>query len=77
MSSDWRLNFLVRLDGWVIGSQGLSGEQFAIRREVTTGSWIGMRHQGVGIGTEMRSAVMQFAFEFHGAGDGDQILGCA
>lgn len=61
--SDWRLNFLVRLDGRVIGSQGLSGEQFAIRREVATGSWIGMRHQGAGIGTEMRSAVLQFAFD--------------
>ena len=36
-------------------------------REVATGSWIGLRHQGRGIGTEMRAAVLSFAFDHLGA----------
>ncbi|WP_447005130.1 GNAT family N-acetyltransferase [Saccharothrix isguenensis] len=63
----WELNFLVRLDGRVVGTQGLGGEHFAIRREVTSGSWLGLRHQGRGIGTEMRAAVLMFAFDHLGA----------
>ena len=60
---NWTINFLVRLDGRVIGTQGLTGTGFAILREVETGSWIGMRHQGRGIGTEMRAAALAFAFD--------------
>jgi RimJ/RimL family protein N-acetyltransferase len=63
----WTLNFLVRLDGCVVGMQGLTGTEFGIMREVITGSWIGMRHQGRGIGTEMRAAVLAFAFDHLGA----------
>lgn len=64
---NWTLNFLVRLDGRVIGVQSLGGADFATDREVTTGSWIGLRHQGRGIGTEMRAAVLAFAFDHLGA----------
>ncbi|GGP37094.1 GNAT family N-acetyltransferase [Saccharothrix coeruleofusca] len=64
---NWSLNFLVRLDGRVIGVQTLGGADFATNREVTTGSWIGLRHQGRGIGTEMRAAVLAFAFDHLGA----------
>ena len=32
-----------------------------------TGSWLGLRHQGRGIGTEMRAAVLSFAFDHLGA----------
>lgn len=60
----WALNFLVRLDGRVIGVQSLIGAAFAVTREVQTGSWIGMRHQGNGIGTEMRAAVLMYAFDW-------------
>ncbi|OZM82312.1 GNAT family N-acetyltransferase [Pseudonocardia sp. MH-G8] len=63
----WPINFLVRLDGRVIGTQGLTGRDFSILREVETGSWIGLRHQGRGIGTEMRAAVLAFAFDHLGA----------
>jgi RimJ/RimL family protein N-acetyltransferase len=35
----------------VVGTQGLSGRDFAVLREVSTGSWIGRKHQGQGIGT--------------------------
>ncbi|GAB3914341.1 GNAT family protein [Kibdelosporangium lantanae] len=61
--AEWRLNFLVRLDGRVIGNQGLEGNDFAVTRQATTGSWLGQRHQGKGYGTEMRAAVAMFAFD--------------
>ena len=63
----WSVHFLVRLDGRVIGTQKLGARDFAITREVDTGSWIGLRHQGQGIGTEMRAAVVLFAFDHLGA----------
>ncbi|MBA3906312.1 MAG: GNAT family N-acetyltransferase [Pseudonocardiales bacterium] len=63
----WSLNFLVRVEGRVVGVQGLGGTDFAVTREVSTGSWIGMRHQRRGIGTEMRAAVLAFAFDHLGA----------
>lgn len=65
--ADWRLNFLVRHQGRVIGSQGLSSTEFAISREVSTGSWLGMAYQGQGFGTEMRAAVLLLAFDHLGA----------
>lgn len=65
--ADWSLNLLVRLDGRVIGSQGLEAKDFAVTREVHTGSWIGRRFQGNGYGTEMRAAVLRFAFDQLGA----------
>lgn len=61
--ANWTLNFLVRLDGRVIGMQGMSAKDFTITREVNTGSWLGMSHQGHGYGTEMRAAVVMFAFD--------------
>jgi RimJ/RimL family protein N-acetyltransferase len=66
-ADDWKINFLIRLDGQVIGSQGLHATNFAVTREVSTGSWIGMRYQGHGIGTEMRAAVLMLAFDHLGA----------
>jgi len=61
------VNFLVRLDGKVIGEQGLVAEDFPITREVSTGSWLGRACQGQGFGTEMRAAVLMFAFDHLGA----------
>ncbi|NMI01291.1 GNAT family N-acetyltransferase [Pseudonocardia acidicola] len=63
----WRLHFLVRVEGRVVGVQSVTGVDFPVTREVSTGSWIGMRHQGRGIGTEMRTAVLLFAFDHLGA----------
>jgi RimJ/RimL family protein N-acetyltransferase len=63
----WRVHFLVRSGGRVVGTQKLGARDFAITREVDTGSWIGLRHQGRGIGTEMRAAVVLFAFDHLGA----------
>ncbi|MBP2321626.1 RimJ/RimL family protein N-acetyltransferase [Kibdelosporangium banguiense] len=61
--ADWTVNFLVRLNGRVIGMQGLSAKDFAVTRAAQTGSWLGIGHQGQGYGTEMRAAVAMFAFD--------------
>lgn len=63
----WSLNLVTFLDGRPIGSQGIDGEDFAARREVVTGSWLGAPYQGKGIGTEQRAAVLQLAFGGLGA----------
>lgn len=65
--SDWRVNFLVRHGGQVIGTQGLSATEFPIVREVSSGSWLGLAHQRQGFGTEMRAAVLLLAFDHLGA----------
>ncbi|MFI0357672.1 GNAT family N-acetyltransferase [Actinomadura sp. 9N407] len=59
---DWSLNLTVLHAGAVVGTQGISGRDLAITRQVGTGSWLGRRHQGQGIGTEMRAAVLHLAF---------------
>jgi RimJ/RimL family protein N-acetyltransferase len=63
----WNVQFLVRFDGRVVGTQALGATDFAVTRIVATGSWLGLRHQGRGIGTEMRAAVLMFAFDHLGA----------
>lgn len=61
---DWTCAFVVsrRDNGQTIGVQSVSGRDFAILREVRTGSWLGRRHQGQGFGTQMRAAVLDLAF---------------
>lgn len=63
----WTFVGAVELDGRVIGLQSLGAEQFAERRTVTSWSWIGLPFQGKGIGTEMRRAILHFAFAGLGA----------
>lgn len=65
--SMWKINFLVRHGGAVIGVQELTAHDFAITREIETGSWLGMEHQRRGFGTEMRAAVLLLAFDHLGA----------
>ena len=59
---DWALNLAVLEHGRVVGLQAIAARDYATMREVGTGSWIGLRHQGRGIGTEMRAAVLHLAF---------------
>ncbi|HUQ58445.1 GNAT family N-acetyltransferase [Lentzea sp.] len=66
-AKDWAIPFLVRLDGRVVGVQEIAARDFGVLREVNTGSWLGLEHQRGGIGTEMRIAVLQFAFDHLGA----------
>jgi RimJ/RimL family protein N-acetyltransferase len=63
----WSFNPLVFLSGRPIGSQGMRAEDFPTRREVDTGSWLGQAFQGQGIGTEMRTALLELAFRALGA----------
>ena len=64
---DWSFEGAVFVDGEVVGVQSLMAVNFAVLRIVKTGSWLGLAHQGKGIGTEMRSAILHFAFEALGA----------
>ncbi|HEV7932513.1 MAG TPA: GNAT family N-acetyltransferase [Actinomadura sp.] len=63
----WNLPLAVFRDGEVVGSQFIGAKDFPILREVETGSWLGLGHQGDGIGTEMRAAVLHLAFAGLGA----------
>ena len=63
----WGVPFAVVCDGEVVGTQGVTGDHYGVTRTVTTGSWIGQRFQGRGIGKEMRAAVLHFAFAGLGA----------
>ena len=63
----WILDFIVVRDGVIIGSQGLRANDFSTARAIDTGSWLGREYQGHGFGTEMRGAVLGFAFDGLGA----------
>jgi RimJ/RimL family protein N-acetyltransferase len=64
---NWSLDFVVVRDGTVVGTQGMSARDFAILREIATGSWLGRDHHGLGVGTEMRAAVLHLGFARLGA----------
>lgn len=64
---EWTLPLLVRRGGHVVGLQDVGASRFATTREVSSGSWLGQAHQGQGIGTEMRAAILMFAFDHLGA----------
>ncbi|WP_062216368.1 GNAT family N-acetyltransferase [Streptomyces sp. NBRC 109706] len=58
----WELGFSVFEDGRQVGQQALGGERFPVLRQASSGSWLGLAHQGRGLGTEMRAAVLELAF---------------
>ncbi|MFJ1543654.1 GNAT family N-acetyltransferase [Streptomyces sp. NPDC088246] len=64
---DWALSLAVLHEGQVVGRQDVMAKDFAITGEVSTGSWLGLAHQGQGIGTEMRAAALHLAFAGLGA----------
>ena len=63
----WRLDLLVWEGGCLVGTQTRRGVRFASERVVDTGSWLGRAAQGRGLGTEMRAAVLELAFDGLGA----------
>ena len=63
----WNIEFAVIRDEEVIGAQGLLATRFPTLRQVSTGSWLTQSAQGQGLGTEMRQAVLLFAFDHLGA----------
>ncbi|MFH9298795.1 GNAT family N-acetyltransferase [Streptomyces sp. NPDC017520] len=66
-AQDWTLSLAVLHEGEVIGRQDLMGRRFGVRRQVETGSWLGLPYHGQGLGTEMRAAALHLAFAGLGA----------
>jgi RimJ/RimL family protein N-acetyltransferase len=64
---DWTLQFGVFVDGEAIGYQSLHTKEYPKLRTAETGSWLAQPWQSQGLGTEMRRAVVRFAFEYLGA----------
>ena len=66
----WSLGMaLVDRAGTPVGMATLRARDFRITREVTTSSWLGVRFQGQGYGTEARTALLALAFDHLGATD--------
>jgi RimJ/RimL family protein N-acetyltransferase len=64
----WTADFAVFYDGELVGSQGISTCDYLITRTAETGSWLGQRYQGRGIGTAMRQVICAFAIDYLDAG---------
>ncbi|WP_419707722.1 GNAT family N-acetyltransferase [Promicromonospora sp. NFX87] len=60
---DWTLSLAVVWDGEIVGEQQISAKNFQVTRSGLTGSWLGLRHHGQGIGTQMRLMALHLAFE--------------
>lgn len=58
----WRLNFVVRAAGEVVGAQELEGNDFPTLRTVETASFLVPAVRGRGLGKQMRAAVLGLAF---------------
>ena len=60
--SAWRLNFVVRAAGEIVGVQELEGNDFLTLRTVDSSSFLIPAARGQGNGKQMRSAVLALAF---------------
>jgi RimJ/RimL family protein N-acetyltransferase len=58
----WSFGAVAVVDGVVVGTQGMQATDYAVCRTIETGSWLGLAHQGQGIGKEMRAAMLHLAF---------------
>jgi len=65
--AQWSLPFGVWYDGALVGIQGIDAQDYLVTRTGETGSWLGLAHQGRGIGTAMRQAICAFMFDHAGA----------
>ena len=60
----WNLVLAARdRDGTILGVCTLGAEHFPTTRTATTGSWLGRRFQGRGLGREMREAALHLLFD--------------
>ena len=66
-ADEWHLELGVWLGEEPLGVQALTSDDFPQTRTVQTGSWLGARFQRRGIGTEMRTAILELAFGGLGA----------
>ena len=63
----WRLLHAVIVDGAVVGACDLFATDFPVLRQFETGSWLGRKFQGRGLGKEMRMAALTLGFDGLGA----------
>ncbi|WP_305783345.1 GNAT family N-acetyltransferase [Symbioplanes lichenis] len=63
----WGLRLGVFHDDQPLGLVNLGARDFAVVREVTTWSWLGLAYQGKGFGTEARAGLLTLAFDHLGA----------
>ncbi|SEN09972.1 GNAT family N-acetyltransferase [Cryobacterium luteum] len=61
--ASWTLETTVRFNGEVVGCQSISTRDYPVTRTGETGSWLGRRHHGRGIGTLMRQTIAAFMFD--------------
>ncbi|KQY46349.1 GNAT family N-acetyltransferase [Cellulomonas sp. Root137] len=59
----WNLELAVVRAGEVLGTQELTAQDFLVTRSAETGSWLGLRHHGQGVGTRMRLMILHLLFE--------------
>jgi len=59
----WVLELGLVRRGEVLGTQSLMADDFPTVRSAETGSWLGLRHHGQGIGRRMRLMVLHLLFE--------------
>ncbi|MFK7917237.1 MAG: GNAT family N-acetyltransferase [Ilumatobacter sp.] len=62
-----RIPLAVFRDDELVGASDLIADDFATLRQFETGSWLGRRFQGRGIGTKMRRATLCLGFDGLGA----------
>lgn len=65
--ASWRLGFGVFRDARPLGVVTLRARDFVVVRQVTTSAWLGIEHQGQGLGTEARAGLLTLAFDHLGA----------
>jgi len=58
----WHLNLAVQEDDDLVGVCSVDATDFPTMRTATTGSWLGRRYQGRGLGREMRQAALHLLF---------------
>jgi RimJ/RimL family protein N-acetyltransferase len=63
----WYLPFAAVVDGEVVGQQNITGDNFVALRTVNSFSFVKRTHQRLGLGKEMRAAVLHLAFAGLGA----------
>jgi len=63
----WNYNPVALYQGKVVGTQDMRAENFSASRMFSTGSWLRMEFQGIGLGKEMRAAILHLGFAGLGA----------
>lgn len=65
--ASWAIELAVVRGGEVLGVQALTASDFVVTRTAESGSWLGRRHQGAGVGTLARLMILELLFTGFGA----------